>query len=67
MHYVNYLQLDRMSKFIDHDAIEIEQNIDDITENNYLMEKEKLIHRGIMEINQLYNNKIKLINRKTAT
>lgn len=56
-----------MIKFIDHDALEIEQNIDDFTEKNYQSEKEKLIRIGAMKIDQLYNKNMKHVNRKTAT
>lgn len=56
-----------MIKFLDHDADEMEQAIDNLKETIYITEKEKLIHIGIMEINQLYNKKMKLINRETAT
>jgi len=56
-----------MAKFIDHDADEEEQNIDSISEENSETEKVNLIRQGILEINQIYNKKIKLINRETAT
>lgn len=56
-----------MIKFIDHDAKEMEQDIDEFTEENYQNEKEKLIYAGKMKIDQLYNKNIKLVNRKTAT
>lgn len=56
-----------MIKFIDHDAEEMAQNIDLSSEENYEVEKEKLVCQGMMEIDQLHNKKMKLVNRETAT
>jgi hypothetical protein len=56
-----------MVKFIEHNAEVIQQDIDDETEENYNMEKEKLIRMGKMEVNQLFNKKTKLLNKERAT
>lgn len=55
-----------MTKFIEHDADKIEQKIDKMTKDDYLKEKEKLILKGIMEINQLYNKNMKRLNKETV-
>lgn len=56
-----------MITFIDHDADEIEQNIDVMSEESYEKEKDDLVHQGVIEINQFYNKKMKCVNRETAT
>lgn len=56
-----------MIKFIEHDADKMEQGVNNLTEEIYNTEKEKLTQIGIMEVNQLYNKKMNLINRETAT
>lgn len=63
---MNNFQLDKMVKFLDHSAEVKEQKIDSVAEEKYNIEKEKLIHKGIMEVNQLYNNKTKLLNKERA-
>lgn len=52
---------------MDHDAEETAQNIEGSSEENYKTEKEKFVRQGMMEINQLYSKKMKLVNRETAT
>ncbi|VVC39217.1 ATPase, V1/A1 complex, subunit E [Cinara cedri] len=61
------IQVNKMIKFIDHDADEMKQGIDDLAEETFYAEKEKLISIGITEVDQLYNKQLKLINRETAT
>lgn len=56
-----------MIKFMDHDSDELVQNIDESSQESYEAEKEKLILKGTMEVNQLYNKKTILVNRETAT
>lgn len=50
-----------------HDSEEIEHDIDILTEEHFCSDKDKLIRTGIMKINQLYNKKMQLVNRETAT
>lgn len=50
-----------------HDSEEIEHDIDVFTEENFCSDKDKLVRTGIMQINQLYNKKMQLVNRETAT
>lgn len=52
--------------FIEHDAEEIVQSIDVLTEENYLIEKDTMIRIGITQINETFNKKMKFINRETA-
>lgn len=56
-----------MVKFIEHGAELMVQEIDKATEEAFNIEKEKIISRGIMEIDQLYNKKTKMVHRETAT
>ncbi|XP_060849469.1 V-type proton ATPase subunit E-like [Rhopalosiphum padi] len=56
-----------MVKFMEHEANEIEQNIDTQSEDEYNNKKNEIILKGKMEINQLYNKKTKLMKRTTAT
>lgn len=67
MHNVYVLfQLDKITKFIEHDADKIEQKIDRMTKEDYHKEKEKITFQGMMEINQLYNKNMKRLNRETV-
>lgn len=56
-----------MVNFIAHSAEIIQQDIDSETEENCYIVKEKLLRTGKMEVNQLFNKKIKLLNRERAT
>lgn len=56
-----------MIKFIEHDADKMERGVDNLTEELYNTEKEKLTQIGIMEVNQSYNKKMNIINKETAT
>lgn len=55
-----------MIKFIDHDAEYIANDTNSSTEEKYNMEKENLISIGKMRIDQLYEKKMKLIEREKA-
>lgn len=55
-----------MVKFIEFEADEIEQNIDTQSEDEYRFKKNEMILKGKMEVNQLFNKKTNLMNRKTA-
>ncbi|KAL5235536.1 hypothetical protein ACI65C_002946 [Semiaphis heraclei] len=59
-------KVDRMVKFIEFEADEIEQNIDTQSEDEYRFKKNEMILKGKMEVNQLFNKKTNLMNRKTA-
>lgn len=52
---------------MEHEANEIEQNIDTQSKDEYNNKKNEIILKGKMEINQLYNKKTKLMKRTTAT
>lgn len=54
-----------MIMFLDHDANKMEKNIDNLTEIKYKIEKKNLIRGGNIEIDVLYEKKIKLIEKKT--
>lgn len=52
---------------MNHDLKGVERDMDILTEDNFSKDKDKLIRTGIMQINQLYNKKMQLVNRETAT
>lgn len=59
--------MERMVKFIEHSAELMVQEIEREMNESYYTEKEKLIRIGIMEVNQMYNKKTKLLQRGRAT
>jgi len=58
--------LNKIVKFIEHNAEEAEEDINTLIEENYRNEKDNLLQTGRMQINQLYNKKMKLVNRETV-
>ncbi|XP_050526804.1 V-type proton ATPase subunit E-like [Daktulosphaira vitifoliae] len=60
-------QLLRMIKFMEHEAIEIAQSINDLAEEEYHIQKGDLIHKGRAAINQFYKKKMKRTEREKAT
>ncbi|XP_050058544.1 V-type proton ATPase subunit E-like [Aphis gossypii] len=60
-------QLDKMIRFIEFEANEIEQNIDTQSENEFDIKKNEIILKEKLKIDQLYKKKTKFMNRTTAT
>lgn len=61
------MQLRKMLRFLHHDAVEMAKVVDGLTEEEFCMEKEMLVRKGTMEVDQLYSKKFELFNRETAT
>ncbi|KAE9537957.1 hypothetical protein AGLY_005929 [Aphis glycines] len=60
-------QLDKIIRFMEFEANEIEQNIDTQSENDFNIKKNEIILKGKLKIDQLYKKKTKFMNRTTAT
>ncbi|XP_050436266.1 V-type proton ATPase subunit E-like [Adelges cooleyi] len=63
----NNQQLARMTEFMDQEAEQIVQDINDMAEEEYHIQKGELIHKGIEAIKQAYNKKMVRIDREKAT